>query len=82
MHAKCRSFAAFSARAKRALSDAGHRIHHGIAKLEEFLLLLAGERIQLLLAMIQTQQNRRRLCGLLSGFWRTPHGLSATRAPF
>src|SRR5205807_9357043 len=81
MHAKCGSFAAFSAGAKSALGHAGHRINHSIPKLEELLFLLADEWVQLLFAMIQTQQNRRRLCGLLSGFWRTSCALFDGRPP-
>src|SRR6266568_4585837 len=77
MHAKGRSLAAFSARAKSALGHTGHGIHHGVAKLEKFFFLLANKRIELPFAMIQAEQHRRRLRSLPSGFRRTSRRLRA-----
>src|SRR5215467_10395262 len=59
MHSEGGSLAAFSARSKSALGHASHRIHYCIAKLKQFLFLLANERIQLFFAMIKSEQNRR-----------------------
>src|SRR4029450_1530732 len=59
MHSKSRSFAAFSPRAERVLGNAGHGIDHGIAKLKEFLLLLARERVEPALPVIVSHKLER-----------------------
>src|SRR5207249_5500495 len=60
VHSKRRSFAAFSARTERVLRHAGHGIDHGIAQLQELLLLLARERAQFTFAMIASEQRLSR----------------------
>src|SRR5207247_2284513 len=76
----CSSFAAFRARAKSALGHTCHRIHHGVAKLEQFFFLLADKRIEPLFAMVQAEQHRGQFRSLPSGFRRTPCGLRAARS--
>jgi hypothetical protein len=52
MHSERRGFAAFSPGTKSILSNAGHGINHGIAKLEEILFLLADKWIESAFAMM------------------------------
>src|SRR5438094_6801666 len=80
VHAKGRSFAAFRAGAKSALGYARHRIHHGVAKLEQFFFLLANKWIELPFTMIQAEQHRGRPNSLPSGFRRTSCSLRAARS--
>src|SRR5438128_5125475 len=61
MHSKRGRFAAFGARTERVLRDPSHGIDHGIAQIEELLLLLARERIQLAYAMIASEQHLARV---------------------
>src|SRR5437762_4939853 len=68
MHAKSRSLAAFGARPKSVLGNAGHGIHHGVAKLKQLLLLLARERIKPLLTMVPAKQDGGGVNDCFSGF--------------
>src|SRR5262249_42661766 len=77
VHTESLSCSALRAGAKRALGDAGHRIHHGVAKLEQFFFLLANKRIELPFTMVQAEQHRGRFRSLSSGFRRTPRRLCA-----
>ena len=61
MHSKGRGFAAFSARTQRVLRHARHGIDHGIAQLQELLLLLARERTQFALVVIASEQGLARI---------------------
>ncbi len=55
MHAKSGSLVAFCPRTQRILGDTGHGINHGIAKLQQFLLLRPRERIKSALLVVRSQ---------------------------
>src|SRR5436305_8729448 len=81
MHSKSRRLAAFGARAQSILGDAGHGIDHGVPEMKELFLLLADKWIESPFAMVQTQQDRRRLSrGFVGG--HTLSGLCRLRGLF
>src|SRR5438445_7209052 len=81
MHPKSRRLAAFGPRAQSILGDAGHGIDHGVAEMKELFLLLTDKWIESPFAMVQTQEDRRRLSrGFVGG--QTLSGLRRLRDLF
>src|SRR3981081_1324648 len=58
MHAESGRFTSFGARTQRVLRNAGHGINHGVTELKKFLLLFAGEGIELAAARVSTWQTK------------------------
>src|SRR5436309_15536192 len=81
MHPKSRRLTAFGPRAQSILGDASHGIDHGVPEMKELFLLLTDKWIESPFAMVQTQEDRRRLSrGFVGG--RTLSGLRRLRDRF